>query len=517
MTAAVTPQAVDRFRALLGRHFGLAFDDTRVGFLAEVLQRRLGRQQRTADAYLDTLGQAPPPAEIAALAAEVTVTETYFFRNGDQFRALAERVMAPPGRPLSLLSAGCASGEEAYTLAMVARAALPERAAEIRIRAVDINPAMLEKAARGRYYEWSLRDTPAEMRRKWFKPSGTELILDPEIRKAVHFEARNLSVDDPDLWLHEAYDAVFCRNVLMYFAPDRMRAAITRIAGSLRPDGFLFLGHAETLRGVSDEFHLCHTHGTFYYQRKGAGAPIQNNSAGAPIQNNSAGAPIQNNSMGAPVRHEPVPRPAAVTPAAAPPDTSWIDAIRGASARVTALTSGSRPGPSASVPAWDPAPALDLFRRERFAEALRHVQARPKEWAGDPDALLLEAMLLTHDGQIPAAETACRALLAIDEMNAGAHYVLALCEEHAGRLDAAIEHDRVAAYLDPGFAMPRLHLGLLARRAGSRDEARRELTQALFLFEREEAARLLLFGGGFNRAALVALCEAALKESGGRT
>jgi chemotaxis protein methyltransferase CheR len=496
MTAIVTPQAVDRFRALLARHFGLAFEDTRLGFLAEVLQRRLGRQHRTADAYLDTLVQAPPAAELAALAAEVTVTETYFFRNGDQFRALTARVLQAPARPLSLLSAGCASGEEAYTLAMVARAVLPDRAAEIRIRAVDINPAALERAARGRYHEWALRETPAEMRRKWFKPSGTELILDPEIRNAVHFEARNLSVEDPDLWLPEAYDAVFCRNVLMYFAPERMRAAITRIAGSLRPDGFLFLGHAETLRSVSDEFHLCHTHGTFYYQRKDA--------RGSPPQNSPSPRPV-------------MPAPAPPTTVDVPPDTSWVDAIRGASERVTALTSGGQAGQSASMPAWDPAPALDLFRRERFAEALRHVQARPKEWAGDPDALLLEAMLLTHDGQIPAAEAACRALLAIDEMNAGAHYVLALCEEHAGRIDAAIEHDRVAAYLDPGFAMPRLHLGLLARRAGARDEARRELTQALFLFEREEAARLLLFGGGFNRAALVALCEAALKESGGRT
>ena len=105
----------------------------------------------------------------------------------------------------------------------------------------------------------------------------------------------------------------------------------------------------------------------------------------------------------------------------------------------------------------------------------------------------------------------------IDELNAGAHYVLALCREHSGDGSAAAEHDRVAAYLDPGFAMPRLHLGLMARRAGDREAARRELTQALFLLEREDAARLLLFGGGFNREALVALCDLALRESGGKS
>ena len=177
------------------------------------------------------------------------------------------------------------------------------------------------------------------------------------------------------------------------------------------------------------------------------------------------------------------------------------------------------PGTDARVapaPAWDPAPALDLLRHERFAEALSHVQARPPDPVGDPDVLLLEAMLLTHNGQLADAEITCRKLLAIDELNAGAHYVLALCREHSGDGAAAAEHDRVAAYLDPGFAMPRLHLGLMARRGGDREVARRELTQALFLLEREDAARLLLFGGGFNRDALVALCDLALRDCGGR-
>ena len=76
--------------------------------------------------------------------------------------------------------------------------------------------------------------------------------------------------------------------------------------------------------------------------------------------------------------------------------------------------------------------------------------------------------------------------------------------------------DRIAAYLDPTFAMPRLHLGLLARRAGNPQAAKRELTHALILLKREEASRILLFGGGFNRRALIALCEAAHKECGGR-
>ena len=291
---------------------------------------------------------------------------------------------------------------------------------------------------------------------------------------------------------------IFCRNVLMYFSPEQMRAAIVRMARSLAPGGFLFLGHAETLRGVSDRFHLRHTHGTFYYELKEGGEPSR---AWMPSSLPQSRAPAQS---------------------AVVVDDEWFDAIRKASERVAALM----PSPSVAnepaapslpaAPFWDPAPALDLLRQERFAEALVHVRAGPAPDKPDPDVLLLEAALLAHSGQAAAAEEVCQRLLKIDEFNAGAHYVLALCREQSGHQDGAGEHYRVAAYLDPQFAMPRLHLGLLARHAGDRDAARRELAQALLLLKREDASRLLLFGGGFGREALVTLCRSALVECGGR-
>ncbi len=495
MKAAVEPHLVERFRAVLGRQTGLAFDEQRLGFLGDVLMRRLARLGRSGEAYLAALEHGKMPDEIAVLARELTVPETYFFRHNDQFRALADRVLPERmggGRPvktLSILSAGCATGEEAYSLAMIMREAIDDPAWDVRIRAVDLSPAALEKASRGRYTAWSLRETNPARRRRWFRDDGNEVVLDESIRRAVRFEQRNLSVEDAELWSPGAYDVVFCRNVLMYFEPPRMRQAIDRIARSLAPGGFLFLGHAETLRGVSEDFHLCHTHDAFYYQRKGTLHP--------------------------PAAVPPVSAPARiVAEAALQLDGAFVDAIRSASERVAALMPGA--AEAAAAPSWDAAPALDLLRRERFAEALQAVQARPAALARDPDLLLLEAMLLTHDGKIAVAADSCRTLLAVDELNAGAHYVLALCGEHAGALEDAAEHDRIAAYLDPGFAMPRLHLGLLARRAGQREAARRELTQALFLLEREDPSRLLLFGGGFNREALMGLCNLALKDCGGR-
>jgi chemotaxis protein methyltransferase CheR len=92
---------------------------------------------------------------------------------------------------------------------------------------------------------------------------------------------------------------------------------------------------------------------------------------------------------------------------------------------------------------------------------------------------------------------------------------MALCREHAGDLEASARHDQTAAYLDDAFAMPRLHLGLAARRAGDRETARRELAVALALLEREDASRILLFGGGFTREVLVAFCRSQLRGCGG--
>jgi chemotaxis protein methyltransferase CheR len=497
-----TRHDLDRFRSAIVEHIGLHFEDAKLPFLDEVLQRRIARLSCAAPCYLSKLADAPQQDELAALAQELTINETYFFRHNDQFNALAavalpDRMRArEPLRTLRLLSAGCASGEEAYSLAIVAQETIADPSWNVTIRAVDLNPTVLEKAAQARYSAWALRETPAEIKHKWFQTDRRELVLDDRVRGAVQFDQANLASDDAALWQPAAYDVIFCRNVLMYFAPEQMRAAIARIAASLAPGGYLFLGHAETLRGISDDFHLCHTHDTFYYRRKEELSPTQ------------------------PRRDRITPIGAAKTAPAIFPatqSTAWVDAIQAASERVATLISakGKNPPPPRST-AWRLAPALDLLRHERFGEALNHVRSGPPETKDDPDVLLVEAVLLAQDGQLTAAEEACQRLLLIDGLNAGAHYVRALCREHAGERARAMEHDQLAAHLDPTFAMPRLHCGLLSRHAGDRESAHRELAQALLLLKREDVSRLLLFGGGFTRDALIALCEAAIADCGGR-
>lgn len=500
MIALTEPRDVDRFSEAITRRLGLQFEDAKLCFLGEVLQRRLETFSLSSKIYLSMLEIEACVDELGALARELTVAETYFFRNSEQFHALAEVVLPDrmgvqaTTKVLRILCAACASGEEAYSIAIVAREVAVHPSWTVSVRAVDLNPIVLEKAAQARYSAWALRETSPELRRRWFRPDGREVVLDKDAVGAVDFEQRNLAADDPDLWRPGAYDVVFCRNVLMYFAPEQARAAITRIARALSPGGYLFLGHAETLRGLSDDFHLRHTHGAFYYQRKDSIDP-------------------------APARAEPASRSIAGQASPKTDGDAWVDSIRQASERVEALVAAKdavRPLALTASRRWDLGPTLDLVRQERFAEALARIRDFPARPGNDPDALLLEAMLLAHGGEISTAQTLCERLLSIDELNAGAHYLLALCRESLGDRNGAAEHDRVAVYLDPTFAMPRLHLGLLARHAGDRAAARRELDQALVLLKREDTSRLLLFGGGFKREALIALCRSALGDCGGR-
>jgi chemotaxis protein methyltransferase CheR len=491
---------MERFRAVIGRQIGLRFDDAKLGFLGQVLQRRLREKGWSSDAYLRELEYEPSDSELSALARELTVGETYFFRNNEQFRALAEVVLPDrmrtqhAAKTLRLLSAGCSSGEEAYSIAIVVRETIADPSWNISIRAVDLNPAALERATSARYSTWALRETSVDMRTKWFREDGRDVILDDTVRAMVAVERANLANESSEIWQWAAYDAIFCRNVLMYFEPQQFRAVISRIVESLAPGGYLFLGHAETLRGVSDRFRLCNTHETFYYQ----------------LKNDTA------RDCERPTQFIPRQRAPRITLLA--PDDSWVHEIRLASERIAALVpiaaAANEPNKQSPVQ-FDPTPALELLRQERFAEALSHIRAGSNTTDRNPDVLLLEATLLTHTGQLAAADEVASRLLLIDEWNAGAHYVLALGREHAGLSDRAVEHHRAAVRCDPSFAMSRLHLGLLARRAGDRDAARSEFVQALLLFERENASRLLLFGGGFSREALMALCRSALKECGG--
>jgi len=518
MTATLDRVAVEQFRSLVAQRLGLNFDDNKQDFLEDVLRQRMD----STGCPLYWLYQQlifSSEKELRAVAEQLTVCETYFFRYADHFRVFTEvvvpdRIRERNGRrELRILSAGCASGEEAYSLAILIREKLPELASwNIIIRGIDVNPSAVAKAVRAKYTTWSLRDTPPNFRTTYFHNEGRDVVLDAAVQSMVTFEERNLVDEDPLFWQRDAFDVVFCRNVTMYFTLEAARSVIERISQSLTSGGFLFMGHAETLRGISQDFHLRHTHETFYYQLRDAQEPRGNPAF------------IQASPVDAPARSQ-------IPPLSGPSD-SWFDIIRRASERITALTNGKssqsareQKDTSAQptkpevwpVATWDQTLAIELLRSEKFGEAIELVNALPPGLKADPDVQLLLAVLLTNRGDLAEAEGVCLSILKLDDLNAGAHYLMALCREHTGDRNAAVEHDQAAVYLDSSFAMPHLHLGLVAKRSADVETALRELGQALTLLVREDASRILLFGGGFTREALSEFCRAQLRACGGHS
>lgn len=511
------PGRLARLAELLEERFGIGSEPGREDALADLVLRRVAhRRFGDVDAYLAHLESgADADEEFRALAQGITVGETYFFRYRDHFEAfrravLPARIRARAAeRRLRILSAGCATGEEPYTLAIAVRDGIPDLARwDVSIVGADVNPAFLEKARRGRYGQWSLREARPEEVDRHFRKEGHHWQLDSGVRSMVRFEERNLAQEAPGLWERGAFDVVFCRNVLIYFGPRAIQGLLQRIEDALAPGGYLFLGHSETLRGLTHGFELCHTHDTFYYRRRaepGQEALVQ----------------------------EPPDAPAD-RPGDGDGTALWEGVIGHASRRIRDLARGTPAhGPTVGSPAQPdlfPADApveapgragehleeiLDRVRAERFAEAVDLLRRLPSDVAGDTDVQLVLAVALTGHGALDEAEEICRRILEEDGLNPGAHYVVALCREQAGDLEAAERLCQASAYLDPTFALPRLHLGRLARRSGRHEAARRELRQALSLMEREDASRILLFGGGFSREALGALCRAELRAAEG--
>jgi len=448
MTLSIGPEDLELFRGLVAERLGLRCDDADLDRLAGVLRQRMhdSRSSHFSSYALRWSSPATAPKEIQAVATLYTTGETSFLRNREQFRALTEVALAGAReRTVRILSAGCSSGEEPYSLAITLLETAELVGLDVRITAFDVNPAAIEKARAARYSDWSLRDTPPEIRARYFRGAGRDHLLTDAVKRMVVFEERNLVDEDPGFWQPERFDVVFCRNVLMYFTPEAVDTIAARILGSIVPAGYLFLGYAENLRGVAKHVHLHHTHDTFYYQRRPEDEPH-------------------------------------VAPA--PPGP--LD-----------LTSG-----------------LELLEHERFADAQAFVQALPAQSAEDPDAQLLLGVVLTNAGRFREAEEVCRHLLELDDLSAGAHYLMALTREHEGDRAAAAEHNESAIYLDPTFAMPHLHIGLLAKQRGDVRTTRRAIGHALTLLHREDAARILLFGGGFAREALLEFCRTELRACG---
>lgn len=216
--------------------------------------------------------------ELTKLFEVVTTNETSFFRNPPQLDVFQRIVLADAiadarksgVKKLRIWSAGCSTGEEPYTLAIILHETLRGEidSWDIKITANDLSEAVLAAARRGIYNEYALRTTPKEIIPKYFKKEGNVYKIEPALKRLVSFGQINLS-DKEQLKRVEKSQIVFCRNVIIYFDDEMKRKVINAFYDNLQPKGVLIIGHSESLHNISRAFQLEHHKGTILYRKAG--------------------------------------------------------------------------------------------------------------------------------------------------------------------------------------------------------------------------------------------------------
>lgn len=275
MAQGITPLTLEElalFNELLSSRFGLVFPEHKREILESRLEPRLRANHvyRYIDYYL--LLQYDLERELDPLTRVVTNNESYFFREATQLEALQSQLVAElmsegVAGKLRLLSAGCAAGEEPYSINIQIRThCLGLQTDNFSVDAIDIDSERLEMARQAVYRPNSLRTLNADQLARFFIPRGEEAFeLRETFRHGVHFDRGNI-IDLASL-AARTYDVVFCRNVLIYFAEPALKVAIENFARLLRPGGLLFLGHSESIIGLTRLFQVERIEGCIAYRR----------------------------------------------------------------------------------------------------------------------------------------------------------------------------------------------------------------------------------------------------------
>lgn len=243
---------------LAARHFGLD------------LKKYPTAQVESLLAMLPAVVSHEDEATVSRVLSVCSVGETMFMRHPDQFRALAQIVadgsVGEPNRPLSVWSAGCSTGEEAYSLA----ALLAGHPGGARVLGTDVSPRSIERAKAGRYRYWSLRGVDPSSAASWLDIDSVNAVVRSPIRNVVDFRVHNLMVDP---FPHDV-DVIFCRNVLLYFREDAAAEVIEKFYRSLRPSGLLFIGYVDPAPSPNTPLLECHRGPVRYYCKPAAGTTI---------------------------------------------------------------------------------------------------------------------------------------------------------------------------------------------------------------------------------------------------
>ncbi len=408
------------------------------------------------------------------LVAELTVGETYFFRDPAQFRyirtELLPRLRKRHGadHPVRAWSAGCASGEEAYSLAILFEEEAVDRGASI--LATDISRPALSRARQALYGNWSMRGDDGSLARRYFRPRGVQLQLEDRIRRRVDFQYLNLALDRyPSLasgvW---GMDIVLCRNVLIYFDHATVRRVIRSLIESLAEGGVLITGASDPVYQEDGPFEILVTPAGVFYQR----------TSGAQFVTRSVSSPM------------PAPRPV--------------------EARRPAVAAPARAIPTRQI---EPAPARDtaaLVDQAAAAGDHRAVLRLTEGRTQDPETMLLRLKALANLGELVRAEREAARLVAASPLVPSLHFTRAMLLMALDRHEDAERSLLNTLYLDRSLVAAYLALGHLLLRRGDSTGAQRAYRVGRDLAAMQRPDELLPLAEGETAGRMVAAAETQL-------
>lgn len=472
------------FRDLIEERCGLHFDESQRASLAASLNARMQQLGVAAmGEYYERLRNHSMPAidhEFRKLINLVTVTETCFFRDPSQFRLLRSHILpalmterkkglhplfSPEEKTLRIWSAGCSSGEEAYSIALTLwdmglYLAYPDWKFEI--VGTDLNTQVLQKAGRGVYSARALRNVEGSWLKRYFQREGSDFRLNDEIRRCVQFEFGNLT--QTPMPTNGPQDVVFCKNVAIYFRSDVTRQLVRGLHDTLAPGGYLVLGHSESLWQMAEGFDLVE-HDRAYSYRK-------------------------------------------ITPAAS--TTSNVAPVRSAFRRTTDVEPDIRLRPEATSAHYDQ--CLTAFRADDWdaveSSLIDLIRSCPTFVPGQ----LLLGGVYAHRARYDEALAQAESVLRISLLEPRAHLLLGMIAARQGRIDDALQSLRRALYLDDSLALAHFWLGNLYRDRGDIARACQEYENVVCAWERHTLELTEEFASDLSAEQLVHFCSDSLQR-----
>lgn len=270
----LSDELFDKFIKIIYKKTGLYYENNKKYFVQKRIEKRAGLlEMETLNDYFVMLKFATDSSEFYKLINDLTVNETYFFRDFPQLRNFAEDVLPvitkekESNKKIKIWCAACATGEEPYTLFIILQEMLekPEEW-EIQIIASDINAEVLQSAKIGIYESRAIKDVPPEYLEKYFTRRNDKYLVNLNVRKSVTFKRINL-MDEYEMSNINGCDFIFCRNCLIYFDDESRRNVLASFYESLNPGGFMFLGHSESVGRISSAYKVKRIGDTITYSR----------------------------------------------------------------------------------------------------------------------------------------------------------------------------------------------------------------------------------------------------------